>query len=306
MRNAVVDVGSNSVLLTVMEDGQTLMETSAVTGLGKSTKESGRLAAEPMAATLLALRNAFEAAHILGARAEAFGTMALRIAGNAAEFLRECESQGTPVSVLSGDDEARLGLLSVALDPQFSGSHPLSIVDVGGHSTEIVTAFPDPSAPDGWRTTFRRSHAIGTLGLRGGTLAKQVLGPQEMLTASSEIDQIFEFAYEPGECGTVVALGATATNLVTIREKMTEWDPVRVHGAAILYEEVSRAAGWLGAMTDAERAAVPGMEKGRETTMHIGALILERALYALRAEQCLATVRGWRHALLLGSSATPP
>ena len=50
-------------------------------------------------------------------------------------------------------------------------------------------------------------------------------------------------------------------------------------------------------MTDAERAAVPGMEPGRERTMHLGALILERCLFALGAEKCRVSIRGWRYAL---------
>ena len=46
------------------------------------------------------------------------------------------------VVYVSGDDEARLGLLAVAHDPAFAEAERLTIVDVGGHSTEIVTANP--------------------------------------------------------------------------------------------------------------------------------------------------------------------
>jgi exopolyphosphatase/guanosine-5'-triphosphate,3'-diphosphate pyrophosphatase len=79
---------------------------------------------------------------------------------------------------------------------------------------------------------------------------------------------------------------------------MTEWDPTRVHAAWLDYEEVSKAVGWLCGMTDAERAAVPGLERGREQTIHIGALILERFLHAIRSLGTSVSVRGWRHALL--------
>jgi exopolyphosphatase / guanosine-5'-triphosphate,3'-diphosphate pyrophosphatase len=51
-------------------------------------------------------------------------------------------------------------------------------------------------------------------------------------------------------------------------------------------------------MTDAERSQVAGIEPGREKTIHIGALILERFLYALRQERAVVSVRGWRHAML--------
>ena len=95
-----------------------------------------------------------------------------------------------------------------------------------------------------------------------------------------------------------MVLGATGTNLVSIREKLKAWEPDKVHGAVLDYEEISRAVGWLMPMTDAQRRDVPGMEPGREKTIHIGALILERFLFALRASSCGVSVRGWRHALL--------
>jgi len=44
--------------------------------------------------------------------------------------------------------------------------------------------------------------------------------------------------------------------------------------------------------------AIVGLESGRERTIHIGALILERFLQSLHVEGCTVSTRGWRHALL--------
>ena len=112
------------------------------------------------------------------------------------------------------------------------------------------------------------------------------------------MDQTISLSYRPNEAGHAVVLGATGTNLVSIREQMSTWQPERVHGAWLDYEEVSKAAGWLSAMTEAQRATIPGMETGREGTIHAGALILERFLFALRVLGCSVSVRGWRHALI--------
>lgn len=292
MRKAVVDVGSNSVLLTVFEDGVAVLETTAMTALGAGTRESGVLSETAMQDTLAALRHAFEAAdtpHIV-----ALATMAARIARNTPEFLARCAAQGTPVEVLSGEREAELGFLAAAQDALFAHEERVSIIDVGGHSTEIATA---DRRPDGWSVRFRRSYPIGTLALRGGVLAEERPPISAVLQAVTEMDDAIGLAYRPGTCGTVVSLGATGTNLVSIREGLATWSPDRVHGATLLYEEVSRAAGWLCGLSDAERAAVVGMEPGRERTMHLGALILERFLFALRAEECRVSIRGWRYAV---------
>jgi exopolyphosphatase/guanosine-5'-triphosphate,3'-diphosphate pyrophosphatase len=300
VRKAVVDVGSNSVLLTVeeREDGawRALTETSEVTGLGEGTKETGLLGEGGMARTLAALRRAFDRARETGVGTPlAAATMAARIASNTDEFLRKAEEQGTPVFVLPGEQEAELGFRAVANDPAFAAHRRLSIVDVGGHSTELVTADREPG---GWTVRYRRSFPLGTLGLKGTLLRDESPGPMEVLRATAALDDLIGLAYLPSQGGHAVALGATGTNLVTIRDRMTEWDSARVHGAWLDYEEVSKAVGWMMPMTEAHRAAIPGIEPGREGTIHIGSLILERFLHALRVLGCSVSVRGWRHALL--------
>lgn len=300
MRRATIDIGSNSVLLLVAElrEGvwQPVFESSEVTALGEGTKASGLLSEAGMARTLKALGHAFGAAREHGAeRVLAAATMAARIASNTAEFQARAEAQGTPVIVLSGEDEAELGFRAVADDPAFGQHQRISIIDVGGQSTELVTA---DRTGEGWDVRFRRSYPMGTLALRGGVMASERLDFPEIMQASREIDDTIGLIYLPQQCGHCVALGATGTNLITIRERIAEWDPDRVHGAYLDYEEVSKAVGWMSRMSDAERASIVGMERGREKTIHIGALILERFLHAARALGCSVSIRGWRHALL--------
>lgn len=299
MRRAVIDVGSNSVLLTVAEGEpgrwKTLFETSEVTGLGTDTKKTGRLQPDSQERTLAAIKRAFENAAEREAIIAAVGTMALRIAENAEDFLAEADRQGTPVSVISGDEEARLGLASVMNDPAFARHPVVSVIDPGGHSTELTTA---KRSGTGFETTFQRSVPIGALGLRDGPMGADSPDRSARLKAVVEIDDAIGMQYRPHEAGVAVALGATPTNLVTIREAMPEWDPERVHGQYLDYEEVSKAAAWLSDMTEAQRAQVPGLEKGREKTIHIGALILERFLNAIHVLGCNVSVKGWRHAVL--------
>jgi exopolyphosphatase/guanosine-5'-triphosphate,3'-diphosphate pyrophosphatase len=300
VRKAVIDVGSNSVLLVVEElrEGgwHPVHEATAVTALGEGTKSTGLLGEPGMTATLDALARFFEKARELGAESiTAAATMAARIAMNTPDFLARAEAQETPVVVLSGEDEAELGFHSVADDPLFAQYSRLSIVDPGGHSTELMTA----DRIDGrWEVRFRRSYPVGTLGLKSTVLTDESPGVMQILAAVEQIDDLIGLAYLPRQCGHVVVLGATGTNLVTIRERMTGWDPERVHGQWLDYEEVSKAVGWMMPMTDAERADIVGMEPGREKTLPAGALILERFLHCLRALGCSVSVRGWRHALL--------
>jgi len=290
----VIDVGSNSILLHVarLENGSwvSVADTSTVTALGEGVKETGVLGEAGMERTLVALRQGFERARELGAeKVVALATMAARIATNSDDFLKRAADQGTPVSILSGDDEARYGFESVIGDPAFRDEPRISIVDPGGHSTEIVV----------WeeRELFRMSFPVGSLGLRSHYMPSDPPTTAEVFRAASAVDSVFQSAETPvGGC--CVVLGATGTNLVSMRDKLPTWQPNRVHDAELSFEEVGRAVGWLCAMSDAQRAALVGLEPGRERTIHLGALILERAMHALGVESCRVSVRGWRHAVL--------
>jgi exopolyphosphatase / guanosine-5'-triphosphate,3'-diphosphate pyrophosphatase len=300
MVKAVIDVGSNSVLLLVARGGsgewEYLTERTWVTGLGRGTKATGRLCEEGIAPTLDALREAFAIAQSAGAEViSSAATMAARIASNSAEFLSRCQAQGTPTVILSGEAEAQLGFLAVAEDPKFAEHNRLTIVDPGGHSTELVTC---ARTPEGWSILFRRSFAVGALGIRDGLWKNEAPSWKERLDAVEAIDDVIGMRYLPRQCGVVATLGATGTNLISIREGLRVWRPDLVHGAVLDFEEVSRAVGWLCDMDDAGRAAVVGLEPGREKTLHAGALILERFLHAVAAMETVVTVRGWRHAAL--------
>jgi exopolyphosphatase / guanosine-5'-triphosphate,3'-diphosphate pyrophosphatase len=300
MRRAVVDVGSNSLLLLVAEHSgghwTPILETTEVTALGEETKNTGLLNERALEDTLGALQRAFEVARAAGVEDVFAGvTMAGRIAKNSDELLQRAEAQGTPVKILSGDEEARLGFLAVAEDSMFASERRLSVIDVGGHSTEIVCA---DRREGEWRDTFRTSFPVGTLGLMSLMEDQETPGPRDLLAATVELDRLISVPEPEGGFGMVVALGATPTNLITLRERMPRWEPERVHGATLEYEEVGRAVGWLCGMTNEQRAELVGMERGRERTLHVGTLILERCLHALRAEECRVSIRGWRHALL--------
>lgn len=299
MRKAVIDVGSNSVLLLVEEkeaDGwRFVYESTHVTALGEGTKSTGLLSEASQVRTLAALRESFDAARAHGAETiRAAATMAARIAKNTPDFQRRAAEQGTPVEVLSGEEEARMGFESVANDPAFDKYDQLTIIDPGGQSTELTIAVKR----ERWERGFLQSFPVGTLALIDGPLSPESPGPLEILAATTSIDQCFEGLEFETPRGPAVVLGATGTNLVSIREGLATWQPDRVHGSYLTFEDISRAVGMLMPLSNAQRAQLTGMETGRERTLPGGALILERFLHAVHQEGCFVSVRGWRYALL--------
>lgn len=305
MKKACIDVGSNSVLLLVEEkvEGKwhRIIDSSTVTGLGEAVKSTGSISQESMARTLPVLKNYFETARNLGCpEIIAAGTMAVRMAKNQAQFLDLCQEQRTPVEVLSGADEARLGLESVIFDPHFANQPRVAVIDPGGQSTEITVAVREGSH---YSVVFSKSFPVGTLGLRSNFVPTPSPTPEERFRAMMEVDQFRAVSdtaklLEQGGPITAIVLGASATNLASIQLELPEWNPDAVHGYRLSFTEVSILFDRLCDLDDPGRATLPGIEPGRESTIHIGALIIERALSALDLKECYVSVRGWRYALL--------
>ena len=115
MRAAAVDIGTNSVLLTVgerLQDGTivSVSDTLELTRLGQGVDQNQRLNDEAVARTLEALeRCATEASSHGARRIAAVATSATRDAENGTLFLQQAtRALGGPVEVISGDREARL------------------------------------------------------------------------------------------------------------------------------------------------------------------------------------------------------
>jgi exopolyphosphatase/guanosine-5'-triphosphate,3'-diphosphate pyrophosphatase len=298
MRRAVIDVGSGSVVVVIGERTEAgwrvLDSASEMTFLGEGVKQTGILGESGIVRTLAALQAQFTLANSYDAEIVAAGTMALRIAANRDEFFRRADAQGTPVVLMSAEDEAKFGFLAVANDPLFSHQPRIGIVDPGGQSTEIVVA---NRVGNEWEFEHRQSYPIGTLQLRGGILASETPDVSDVFLASVQLDETLGILPRIGE-GIVIALGAPGTDLIGIRDRLSSWQPEHVHGAYLDYEEVGKAVGWLMRMTNEERRHVGPLEAGREQTIHAGTLILERCLNALAAPGCYVSIRGWRNALL--------
>ncbi len=140
-RVAAIDLGTNATRLLVadVEDGgvEEVVRRTHITRLGEGVDERRRLLPLPIARVRNVLTDYRREADELGAeRILAVATSAVRDAENGEAFLGEIEwSYGFATRLLSGDDEAALTLRGVG--PLAPGT---LVVDVGGGSTELITA----------------------------------------------------------------------------------------------------------------------------------------------------------------------
>lgn len=224
MKIALIDVGSNSVRLALMADGKTLYKTLATTRLGEGLSFSGKMLPEAIERTASAV-SAFKARAVNdGAdRLYVFATAAVRSASNKSDFLSRVEKDGISVDVISGEQEAEIGLLG-ALKGGDGG-----IIDVGGASTEV-------SIKSGGKLLYSKSVNIGTVRLFD--LAGRDRGKLEKVIAE-KLEAYGDFDASKHKMFTI---GGTASRLASVIHGLREYRPEITDGTQVTVSELEEYA----------------------------------------------------------------
>jgi len=139
---AVIDIGTNTLLLLIVDDQmQPLVDLCRFGRLGKGLDATGRLAPDAIANSLEICREYRRVMDEHGVeRPRVIATQAAREAHNAADFVVPAEQiLRAPIEVIAGRREAELAATAVARTfPELAATRYL-VVDVGGGSTELIT-----------------------------------------------------------------------------------------------------------------------------------------------------------------------
>lgn len=199
--------------------------------------------------------------------------------------------KGVEFHILSEADEARLSFLSVARDAELGvGDSLLAVVDIGGGSVEIALG----------RTTIEQwfSFPVGAGRIRETLMPSDPPNPREILNAVRFLDETFEPLRALPQPERVVSIGGTGVNLAMLALGRNQFDASVAHGVWFGDETLPALLERLLRLSDAERRALAGIEPDRAPLLHIGALIMERALFALRREEVQISARGLRYGIL--------
>lgn len=291
-RVAVLDIGTNSVLLLAAERGddgrfRPLAERIEITRLGRDVDRTGRLCEEGLRETLQAVRSFADLARSLGCtQVAATATSAARDAANGRELVVRAAELGVPVEIISGEDEARFSWAAVA--EQFSREgEPLAVVDIGGGSSEIIVGA-------GKEIAFRRSLDIGAVRLT----ERHVRGDPPASDSLSELDRAISAALQTAprvDAGTrLVGVAGTFTTLATLSLALDDYDAERVNGLRLSLIELERIAGRLEGLPLAKRLRLPGLSPKRADVIVAGARLALRVVAALGADEVTIGDRGLR------------
>ncbi len=293
-RFAAIDIGTNSVLLAVAEQGpaglKAVVERAEITRLGRGVDATGRLSGESLSRTLAVVEAYAAQARDLGAsRIACVATSAARDAENGPAFLERLRALRLAPEIVSGEREARLGYL--AARHEFAGGGPLALLDVGGGSTEIVFG-------RGERVSYWTSLPVGSVRLYERFVRSDPPAPGEREQARRAIAGALLPVPAAGAGTRLVGAAGTVTTLAALAAGLPAYDAGRVHGSALERVEVARWVERLWRLPVEERRRLPGLQPGRADVIPVGALIVDAVLGQLGLDRLTVSDRGVRWGLL--------
>lgn len=259
---ACIDIGSNTTRLLVADaaDGRLreLVAQRAFTRIGRSLAGGSAIPTAKIAETADVVAKQARIAREVGAlEIVAVATAAIRTAANRDELCEAVERcGGRPLSVLSGEEEARLSFVGATRTLAAPVEGPIGVVDVGGGSTELAIGEPDGTVT--WSASFR----IGSGFLADSYLRSDPPSIGELEKVRRHVAGAFE-GLAPPPARSAVAVGGTATSLR------------RLLGAELAHETLERGVRVLSQTPIAEVATRFELDRERVHLLPAGILVME-------------------------------
>jgi len=273
----VVDIGTNSMRLLVVDGAQERHREVAVTGLGAGVDRTGHLDPARVAATLDVLQRYGATMDRLSvAKRRAVATSATRDAVNGADFVaRAGRVLGVVPEVISGIEEAELSY--VGATASFEDQPPTVVIDIGGGSTEFVLGNGTMASAT--------SIDIGSVRLTDRSLPSRPAPAADVRSARAAVAEAFQASVPRGPFERVVGVAGSFTSLAAIALDLTEYERDRVHGSVLTADQIRGLIDRFSSMTISELEAIPSLDPNRAPVILAGAILAEGALAAIDVDK---------------------
>jgi exopolyphosphatase / guanosine-5'-triphosphate,3'-diphosphate pyrophosphatase len=289
-RLAAIDVGSNTILLTVAEPdnerGLSVVEEGEdQPRLGAGLASSGRLQNEAMQRALQSLGRMRDTCRRLRVnRVAAVATAAVREAANGGEFVELARGLDIPLRVISSETEAALSYRSAAY--RFGREGRMLVADIGGGSLELIGAAAG-------RVTVTLSLPLGAVRLTELRL------PHDKLR--QHIQHVLSGAISGDQWGGARIIGSGGTFATLASMALARRGETRdgIHGTIIERDEIRQLLETLTGMSLEERRKVPGLRAERADIIVAGVAVVAELLRFVRSDGVTVSGYGLRDGLLL-------
>jgi exopolyphosphatase/guanosine-5'-triphosphate,3'-diphosphate pyrophosphatase len=290
-RIAAIDVGSNTVLLTVAEydpDAGLVVidEGEDQPRLGAGLSATGRLSEEAIQRALRTLTAMRDICSRHGVRRlAAVATAAVREAANGADFVERARALDIPLRIISPEIEAALSYRSAA--HHFPGGERQLVADIGGGSLELI------GATNG-RVRLTQSLPLGAVRLTELGIPLDQLRDRIRQGLSGPI-RLAEWAGS-----TVIGSGGTFATLASMALARRGSPAGRsIHGTIVTIEEVKQLLRTLAPLSPEQRRETPGLSSERADIIVAGLAVVLELLERVEAGGVTVSGFGLRDGLLL-------
>ncbi len=290
-RIAAIDVGSNTILLTVAEydpeAGLVVVEEGEdQPRLGAGLSATGQLSEPAMLRALQTLTAMRDVCTRYGVRRlAAVATAAVREAENGTEFVERAGALDIPLRIISPETEAALSYRSAA--HHFPGGERQLVADIGGGSLELTGATSG-------RVGLSRSLPLGAVRLTELGLPLHELR-DHIRRGLAEPIQRTEWAGSR-----VIGSGGTFATLASMALAGRGAEATRsVHGTVVTSQEVEHLLETLATLSPEKRRQRPGLKPERADIIVAGLAVVAALLEAVGAVEVTVSGFGLRDGMLL-------
>ncbi len=302
MRIASIDIGTNTVLLTIAScaDACThvvVHEDARITRLGEGLATHDDFCDAAMERTMAVLADyARLCREHQVERVIAVGTAAFRRAHNAAAFVATVSARcGIAIEIISGEREAALSFAAAARD---FGTDAL-VLDIGGGSTECMWQTQAPRHAPQLHTV---SIPIGSVVLHEQCTHSDPISATDEKALQTAILEAFSESTVPLPIATpppqLIALAGTATTLAAMQLQLAHYSHAQVHGSRLSRPQIAALLQQLRGATLAQRKKMIGLEPARADVIFPGALLLHDVMQQFGYDEVLISDRGVRWGIL--------
>ncbi|MFK7792829.1 MAG: exopolyphosphatase [Devosiaceae bacterium] len=286
---AVIDIGSNSVRLVAYERLARaltpLYNEKVLCGLGRGLAKTGALSDESVALTLSTLARFRHLANQMRIRSlRVIATAAVREASNGQAFIVNAERIiGAPLTILSGDEEARAAALGV----QSGFYNPNGIVgDLGGGSLELVEV-------KAGHIGSGVSHQLGVIRLQeeAGGDAKRAY--KLALSRLKDDETAASLAAR-----TLYLVGGTWRNLAKLHMQVTEYPLSVMHAYSVETPDFAKFCQDVARGKYEGHEAMRAVSRSRKALIPFGAAALQALFEVGKPAQVVLSALGVREGLL--------
>lgn len=298
MNRASIDLGSNSLLLTVLDaQGRVLHDEARVVGLGRGLGDGGRFRPDRVALAREVLRDYARVAAGHGVAAgdiAAVATSGARRASDAEALFASIEADfGLKIRTISGDEEAVLSFRG-ALRGLDTPPGERMVIDLGGGSTEVVLGIDRPE----WRISLE----IGSVRLTERFLGERDYAADDIQRLREHVElaiaPVREALGQRPAPGSAISVAGTATTLAAIDLGLQRYDGARVHGHALTLAALTRIAAQLAVAGPAQRRQIAAVSAERADFLLAGATVIGALLSAAGLPHTRVSDGGLRFGIL--------